>query len=261
MAYRFISLTLALLFLPLLLNAQSQRGEYLKIDYLNVTAEQMQNFDENVIDQIKEYKNERLANGDIDSWILYRVLFSGSASTNYNYVSITSTSMLDAFDAFNNNFQNAMGEMSEDNQFDISKSELWTVRNTMTDVISEEPSHFLMMDYMHVKLGRELEYQMLEDEIAKPLHETRLENDRMDDWEMYQLITPGGTDYGYNFATGNYFTNLSHIEFGFNEELIRTQNPEVDVMEFFEQIWSTRDLVKSELWQRREYSVPGMQPN
>jgi hypothetical protein len=122
--------------------------------------------------------------------------------------------------------------------------------------MDNEPSHFLMMDYMDVRLGRELEYQMLEDEVAKPLHETRLENNRMDDWEMYQLITPGGMDYGYNFATGNYFTSLSHIEFGFNEELIRSQNPDVNVMEFFEQVWSTRDLVISELWQRIEYTIP-----
>ena len=261
MAHRLLSLTLTLLLLPLLINAQSQRGEYLKIDYLNVSADQMQNFNDEVIQEIKEYKDQRLTNGDIDSWILYRVLFSGSASNDYNYVSITSTSSLDAFDAFNNNFENAMGEMSEDNQFDISKSELWTVRNTMKDELNGEPSHFLMMDYMHVKLGRELEYQMLEDEVAKPLHQMRVDNNRMDDWEMYQLITPGGIDYGYNFATGNYFTNLSHIEFGFNEELIRSQNPDVDVMEFFEQVWSTRDLVTSELWQRLEFSVPDMQPN
>lgn len=261
MAYRFLTFTLTFIFLPLLLVAQSQRGEYLKIDYLNVSPEQIQDFNDNAVEQIKEYKDERLANGDIDSWILYRVLFSGSASNNYNFVSITSTGSIGTFDKFNNGFPNTMNAMSEQNKFDISKSELWTVRNTITDQIQGEPSNFLMMDYMDVRLGRELEYQMLEDEVAKPLHEQRLENDRMDDWEMYQLITPGGMDYGYNFATGNYFSNLSHIEFGFNEELIRSQNPDVDVMEFFEHVWSTRDLVTSEVWQRHEYSVPSMQPN
>jgi len=154
-----------------------------------------------------------------------------------------------------------MNQMMEDNLFGVSKSELWSVRNTMTDNMDDEPSNYLMMAYMHVKLGRELEYQMLEDEVAKPLHESRMENDRMDDWEMYQLITPGGIDYGYNFATGNYFNELSHIEFGFNEELIKTQNPDVNVMEFFEQIWSTRDLVISELWQREAFSIPSNPPN
>lgn len=261
MATRYLSLTLTLLLFPILLIAQSQRGEYLKIDYLNVSTLQMQNFNDIVIDQIKDYKDDRLAAGEIDSWILYRVLFAGSASNDYNFISVTSTGSLDSFDKFNNDYPNELNNMIENNYFTINKSELWTVRNTMTDELDSEPSHFLMMDYMEVRLGRELEYQMLEDEVAKPLHEQRLANDRMDDWEMYQLITPGGTDYGYNFATGNYFTNLSHIEFGFNEELIRSQNPNVDVMEFFEQIWSTRDLVASELWQREAFSIPGMQPN
>jgi hypothetical protein len=239
-----------------MLIAQSQRGEYLKIDYLNVSEQQIENFKDNVINQMKQYKGERLEAGEIDSWILYRVLFSGSGSSNYNYVSITSSATIDSFDEFNNDYPNEVEKLSEENLFRINKSELWTVRNTMTDTMDNEPSHFLMMDYMDVRLGRELEYQMLEDEVAKPLHETRLENNRMDDWEMYQLITPGGMDYGYNFATGNYFTSLSHIEFGFNEELIRSQNPDVNVMEFFEQVWSTRDLVISELWQRIEYTIP-----
>jgi len=261
MAIRYLSLTLSLLFLPIMLCAQSQRGEYLKIDYLNVSEQQLENFKDEVIDQMKEYKEERFAEGEIDSWILYRVMFSGSASRSYNYVSITSTGSLDSFDEFNNDNPNEINDLSEENLFSINKSELWTVRNTMTDQMDDDPSHYLMMDYMDVRLGRELEYQMLEDEVAKPLHETRLENNRMDDWEMYQLITPGGMDYGYNFATGNYFTNLSHIEFGFNEELIRSQNPDVNVMEFFEQVWSTRDLVRSELWQRVDFTVSDMQAN
>jgi hypothetical protein len=261
MAHKYLSLVLSLLLFPLLLFAQSQRGEYLKIDYLNVSELQIENFNDSVIEQLKEYKDQRLSSGEIDSWMLYRVKFSGSASTNYNFVSITSAANLNSFDEHNNNYDSQMNRMVEENLFGISKSELWSVRNTMTDEMDGQPSNYLMMDYMHVKLGRELEYQMLEDEVAKPLHERRLENDRMDDWEMYQLITPGGTDYGYNFATGNYFTALNHIEFGFNEELIRSQNPNVDVMEFFEQIWSTRDLVKSELWALEAFSTQNMPPN
>jgi len=261
MAQKYLSFILSILLLPLLLSAQSQRGEYLKIEYLNVSELQIENFNDSVIEQLKEYKDQRLSDGDIDSWILYRVMFAGSASSHYNFISITSAPSLDSFDAHNHGDNPEMNQMIEDNLFGVSKSELWSVRNTMTDNMDGEPSNYLMMDYMHVKLGRELEYQMLEDEVAKPLHESRMENDRMDDWEMYQLITPGGIDYGYNFATGNYFNELSHIEFGFNEELIKTQNPDVNVMEFFEQIWSTRDLVISELWQREAFSIPSNPPN
>ncbi|MEX0994839.1 MAG: hypothetical protein WD599_04870, partial [Balneolaceae bacterium] len=138
----------------------------------------------------------------------------------------------------------------------IMHSELWRVTNSLKQDDKEfnEPSRYLMIDYMEVALGREFEYQMFEDEVAKPLHEERMNLDRMDAWELYQLVMPGGLNYGYNFATGNYFRSLEHIEFGFTEELIRKTHPEVNIMEFFETIFETRDLVQSELWELVEYS-------
>lgn len=261
MATKYITITLSLLLFPLLLTAQTQRGEYLKIDYLTVTQPQMERFTDSVVNQLKEYHSDRVEDGEIDTWTIYRVLFSGSASNTYNYVSITTAASLDSFDELSNTHPNRIQEFSDQNRYSINKSELWSVRNTLSDSTVDVPSNYLMMDYMDVRLGRELEYQMLEDEVAKPLHEQRMDQDIMEDWEMYQLISPGGIDYGYNFATGNYFSSLSHIEFGFNEELIRSQNPNVDLMEFFDHIWSTRDLVRSELWKRIDYLTSGASDN
>jgi hypothetical protein len=75
-----------------------------------------------------------------------------------------------------------------------------------------------------------------------------MEMDRMNAWEVYQLIIPGGINYGYNFSTGNFYNKLEHMEFGFTDELIRANHPDVNLMDFFQTIFSTRDLVKSELW-------------
>ncbi len=250
MVARILKLTLAAVLLPLLLHSQSTQGVYLKIDYLDVDHTQLTEFKDRIVPQLKDHKNERLSSGHINSWTVYRVLYSGSGSMNYNYVSITAASSIDAFDEPNNNEPDQILNFSERDMYKLAGSELWRVRNSLVHEMIQEPSNFLMMDYMAVRLGRELEYQMLEDEVAKPLHEQRMERGNMEGWEMYQLITPGGIDYGYNFATGNYFSNLKHIEFGFNEELIRSQNPNVNLMEFFEHIWSTRDLVRSEIWQR-----------
>lgn len=255
MATRILRLTFAVVLFPILLQAQSEQGLYLKIDYLNVDHTQLTEFKEKIVPQLETHKNDRLSTGDIESWTVYRVLFSGSDSNPYNYVSITTASSLEAFDEPNNNQPDQILNYSEEDMYKLSRSELWRVRNSVVDELVAEPSNFMMMDYMSVRLGRELEYQMLEDEVAKPLHEQRMERETMEAWEMYQLIAPGGIYLGYNFATGNYFSNLHHIEFGFNEELIRSQNPDVNLMEFFEQIWSTRDLVRSEIWQRIGYII------
>lgn len=245
-----------LLFLfPLLLTAQTQQGIYLKIDYLKVDHNQAEEFKDQVQSDLKDHFLERLSSDEIESWTLYRILFPGSDAMTYNYLSVTASSSIDAFDNMNYDHADPISDKAAENLFDLPLSELWVVRNSVVNEISGTPSNFLQLDYMDVRLGREFEYQMLEDEIAKPLHEERMSQDIMEDWEMYELITPGGMHYGYNFATGNYFSRLEHIEYGFNEELIRSQNPDVDLMEFFEQIWSARDLVRSEIWQRVDYAT------
>lgn len=250
MAAKILKLTLAFLIVPILILAQSNQDQYLKIDYLSVDQDQVNTFTNQVVDELVEEKETRISDGTIGTWAIYRVQFSGSASTPYNFVSVTMAPSLNSFDTHNNGYSDPLLTHSEQNRFEITKSELWTVRNSISSRQNNELSNYMMMDYMDVRLGRELEYQMLEDEVAKPIHEQRLERGIMEGWEMYQLITPGGIDYGYNFATGNYFSDLEHIEFGFNEELIRSQNPDVNLAEFFDHIWSTRDLVRSEVWQK-----------
>lgn len=231
-----------------IVTAQSSSNSYFKIDYLQVENDQQEQFFSFIENEVKPDVTNRLNEGEINYWKVYRVLFSGDRSYNYNYILKTSANSIDAFDYHNNSSIDLLSPSSVANKFSVQLSELWMVK--ISELRDEEKveSPYLMMDFMNVNLGRELEYQMLEDEVAKPLHVDRMEKDRMDGWEMYQLITPGGQDYGYNFSTGNFFNELAHIKFGFNEELIRSRNPDVNLMEFFDIVWSTRDLVKSEVW-------------
>lgn len=107
----------------------------------------------------------------------------------------------------------------------------------------------MTMDYMDVSPGKGLDYLMLEDEIAKPIHEQRIGNDRMVGWQVYSLVTPSGTEYGYNYATGNFFDKLEHIEYGFTNEIIeQTLGKNRNIPELFNTIYSTRDMVKVEVW-------------
>jgi len=253
MATQILKLTFAVVLFPIMLSAQSGQEQYMKIDYLDVDQSQLTEFTDRIVPELKEYHGIRIESGEIYGWAIYQVVYSGSDSNHYNYVSIITSPSIRAFDEFNTEYSDEILKHSEQNMYQLSQSELWTVRNSLVSDMVTKPSNYLMMDYMHVNLGRELEYQMLEDEVAKPLHEERMSNDKMEAWEMYQLMTPGGLHYGYNFATGNYFSDLDHIEFGFNEELIRSQNPDVNLSEFFDHVWSTRDLVKSQMWQLVDY--------
>jgi hypothetical protein len=245
-----------LLLLPLLiitpLHAQSLEGEYLKVDYLSIGSDEENEFLNQTREKWKEMQIERIEKEEISNWRLYKVKFPGSWQNNYNYVSVTSAKSMSAFENSEFNDSDLSMAVSQNPSMrpinSITHSELWRVRNSVIKEGNSEPSLYMIKDYMDVPLGREYEYQMFEDEIARPLHEDRMDLDRMNAWEVYELIIPGGLNYGYNFSTGNFYNKLEHIEFGFTDELIRANHPDVNLMEFFETIFSTRDLVKSELW-------------
>ncbi len=132
----------------------------------------------------------------------------------------------------------------------IMYTEFWKAINKIDeDEASPHPAKYMMVDYMLVAPGKDYDYQMLEDEVAKPIHQERKEQDRMAGWELFSLITPGGRNYGYNFATGNYFNELQDVEYGFTEDVVMNALPGTDLPELFDTIFATRSLVKSEVWE------------
>ncbi len=257
----------SILFLPILLalqsfpaSSQTPAGEYMKVDYLFVDPAEQEQFLGFATTTWKSFQQERIDEGKISGWQLYRVRFSGNKSDNYNYVSVTSTKSMEVFeiddfrqigDASGRSSGTPVADLLSEQPF--VQSEIWRVRRSVLRDREGPQSRFLMMDFMNVSPGSGYQYVMFEDEIARPLHEDRMEQDRMNAWEVYQLITPGGLNYGYNYATGNFFNKLEHVEFGFTDELIRANHPDVNVMEFFETIYAMRDRVQSDIWKLLEY--------
>jgi hypothetical protein len=239
--------------------AQSQRDDYKKIDYLDISQDQVKKFIKLVNNDLKSQYHKLVNSRDLKSWSLYKVQYPGGEKSNYNFVSVATVSSMDAIDEYFSTITTpdfipaGLGTNGQKHLNRIStlvKSELWKVENSLRADSSSKPSRFMTMDYMNVAPGKSPDYLMLEDEIAKPIHNERVKRGRMDGWEVYSLILPGGVNYGYNYATGNHFDKLGHVEFGFNNEIIRqTMGSNSDVPELFETIYATRDLVKVELWE------------
>jgi len=254
------------LFLPFLLCliaistafAQSERNNYKKIDYINVDSDHLEQFVRLVEDDLKAKFSSHINKGTLKSWALYRVQYPGGAKSDYDFISITTGTSLDTLGQSFSNITSLeylpSSGTNGDRQFksisSLVKSEIWKVENHISNGADDGPSKYMTMDYMNVAPGKSPDYLMLEDEVAKPIHEERIDRQRMAEWEVYSLILPGGIEYGYNFATGNHFDALSHIEFGFNEEIIKqTMGQNSNVPELFNTIYSTRDLVHVELWE------------
>lgn len=239
---------------------QSHEGYYMHIDYVNVDKDDIPAFESHISNILKPVQESRISDEVISEWYIYKVAYPGSQNPTYNYVVVSLSEELKDFDDSNEQIFNQISEMSDSqiseefkNMLIPYRSELWRINNSVLTDNSSKVSKYFIMDYMDVHFGMEYAYQMMEDEVALPIHEYRMEIDRMNGWELFSLIVPGGTEYGYNFATGNYYSNLQHFEFGFTEEIIRQSHPGTDVNEINETFSETRDLVRSEVWELIDY--------
>lgn len=238
------------------INAQERQGKYMHVDYLKIENNTEEEFLRHVSSTFLSIQELRKENNNIENWYVYRVTYPGTQNSFYNYVVITISDCISGFedvpDQYLQNLSQREGQRITGNYKKFltpNHSELWRIRNSVLADDQFYPSRYIVMNYMNVGLGYEYEYQMFEDEIARPLHEVRMERDQMKGWELHELILPGGLNYGYNFSTLDYFENLKDIEFGFTDELIRNTHPDTNINEFFNNIYRTRDLVKSELWE------------
>ncbi|HKL17950.1 MAG TPA: hypothetical protein VJ905_03245 [Halalkalibaculum sp.] len=264
MKKRILSTCFLLFFLVSFSFSQTERLDYKKIDYISVENGNDREFLNTVKGAMSSAYQELIEAGEVKSWRLYKVNFPGGERSNYNYVNIVTTEDVRSFE---DNFSNisSLYFIPKSNEtdglntlasiVDLEASEIWKVRSLIStdNGDSDKPSRYMTMDFMNVAQGRGLEYLMLEDEVAMPLHKERISRDNMTGWEVYSLILPGGTEYGYNFATGNYFDHIEDVEFGFTQELIKQTMPGTDVADLLETIYETRDLVKSELWELITY--------
>ncbi len=240
--------------------AQSNINDYRKIDYLSVDDGNIDAFLKVAENELKPIYQKLVDSEAIKSWVLYAAKHPGGEKSNYNLISITTADDLDRLDEQFGNVgvshfipSSASSKQAKTLQqlSALVKSELWLVENLVSaNDTSNNPSQYMNMGYMNVAPGKSPDYLMLEEEIAKPIHEERINQNTMAGWEVYSLITPGGTQYGYNFSTANYYHELSELEFGFTEEIInQTMGKNANISELFDTIYSTRELVKVELWE------------
>jgi hypothetical protein len=251
----FFSLLLATL-LSVCVLAQSHQGQYMHIDYLNVNDENILTFIDKIATTFLPIQQARKQNEKISDWYVYRVAYPGSRNSYYNFVVITISDQISGFEDMDLQLNDQVASrerlrlLSEYRvHFTPNHSELWRIRNSIMQNEEAKPSRYIVMNYMNVGQGYEFEYQMMEDEVARPLHEMRMKRDMMRGWELNELIIPGGTEYGYNFSTLDHFEKLEHIEFGFTEELIRQTHPDTNINEFFDSINRARNLVRNEVWE------------
>lgn len=244
--------------LPSLTTAQEQLDNYKKFDYISVDQSQIGAFLKFANTNLKDAFQKLADSNHIKRWELYRIQYPGGKKSGYSFLSIVTGTDLDTLQSAFSSME-LPGFLPEAINIKgakileichLVKSELWNVENSISNNESDGmPSKYVTLDYMNVSAGKSPDYLMLEDEIAKPIHSERINQGNMASWQVYSLILPNGTGYGYNYSTFNAFDKLSDVEFGFTSEIInQTMGEKANITELFNTIYETRDRVKVELW-------------
>jgi hypothetical protein len=239
--------------------SQTEEDAYLQIDYLKTNVEKADDFEKLVKANWKSVYKKQIDTAKITGWYFYKVLFPGGERSDYNYVIITTFNdlnpvleikeILDRQLTYSNSNKERQTDVLASRQF----AELWKTEAEIMSISDKELGKIMVMNYMQVSPGKEAEYLTLENDMARPLHEERIKNNEMHSWRAFSLIQPGGINYGYNFATADYFENLRDVEYGFTNELIKSVMPGTNINEMFDAIYSTRNIAKYELWLLVDY--------
>lgn len=240
-------------------HAQESGTVYVQIDYMKVPPGGGAEYVQMEQDVWKPIHQERIKRGVIMSWDLYGVWFA-PAGIEYDYVTVNVFDELSDLEgafaeeivtaAHPNGDIDALMQRTEAAR-DLIHSEVWQLVDGLS---SEEPGNYIMVNFMSVPPGADAEYLSMEQEIAKPMHEARVQKEMMTGWHMYQVLLPSGTSVPYNYATVDGYQSVGDLGQGFaTEEIASMAYPGVsqaEVTRMWESIPETRSIYKSELWVR-----------
>lgn len=200
----------------------------------------------------------RKKNGKITNWALYKVHFAGVAEE-YNYVAVS------YYDSFvktepNDNFPELMKAANPKadatailekmiNIRTIQRQALYNRIDGTTPKAGAPATKYVLIDFMKSKAGMDAEYNKLERETWKPVHQVLVDGDKRNGWTFWSLVVPAGTASSHDYVTSNVFSNYAQIADQGYEAAFKKVHPGKEMQAIFDQTGKTRDGVRSELWE------------
>lgn len=252
-----------LLLFSIQLNSQAAVGNYFAVQYLKVQPQMENEFIELETQVWKKIHEQRMKEDILDGWYLYRVLAPSGTTTEYNYILMyeydSAEKIAGHFDGYGVNYSALLDKdeivlaLRTPEIRDMVYEEVWrTVDQTMTPN-SQTLFKYTIFNSMKMKPGiDEGEYQRMEQEYWKPMHEERIRRNMMYGWGMYTMIIPGGTERNYHWATVDYYHNF--IDYLRETQPIMNQihgKEKADM--YLEETISKRDLLKGEIRELVDY--------
>ena len=253
-----MALFIAMLFmLSLNVYAQEEEDIFYRVDMMKVKQENMSKY----VNMEKELRHpmhqERVNQGQIIGWYLYRVNFAGTGD-DYNFVTITAYKGATFFDRYPN--ANIFAKVHPDKDREVLAvtrafrehvtSRL--LRQTLASMpeTQGEPSKFMVVNYMKTN-G---DYFALRRDYVKPAFDQLVKEGKSAGWIMSNLMFPAGADMPYNNVSVDLYDEFDQIGTNGLFPLIEKQNEGKNTDEIFQKLGETRIIARRELWELIDYA-------
>lgn len=260
-----IILAVAFSVFPILGNAQENEPQaFVLVDCLKIPFENEAKYLDFVKNTVVPLQKERIKQGSIVVWYLYKVRFTG-VGDNYNYVAVT---LFDKPANIESPFRGLdVGKILPGKDLNKVLLEANSMRTLVSSTLLQRqlfvypPSgpgdfKYLQIDYMKVQQGKEGEYFDVENTVWKPIHNEFIKAGSRVGWSLWGRVFPTGSGLDFQYLTVNYFDDWSKIGTADYNDAFGKAHPGKDMNELGEKTNASRTLVKSELWEVVERAFP-----
>lgn len=252
-----VALAFALTCLPQTGNAQNDPTAFAVSDLMKVKPGAEQKYLDLEKNFWKPIHQERIKQGKISGWILYRVLYTGTADL-YNYATVTFfddpaklENSWDGIDAKKilpgKDVDKAYNETLASR--DLVRSNLIMKQDEAVPESNSSPAKYIQVDFMKVKPGNEGVYLDVEKSIWKPVHQEFIKAGTRVGWSLWSNLFPAGSGTDYQFITANFFSEFSKIGAADYNDAFKKAHAGKDIDALNVKTGNSRDLVRSELWE------------
>ncbi|HAH23571.1 MAG TPA: hypothetical protein DCL77_07415 [Prolixibacteraceae bacterium] len=254
-----ITLVLAFVFacIPMPGNAQNEPTVFAIVDFMKVKPSQEAKYVDLEKNVWKPMHQERIKQGKITGWILYKILYTGTSDP-YNYATVTffdkPANLEDPWAGIDaqkilpgKDIDKLMNETGEAR--DLVKSNLIYRQDEVVPEGAPGDVKYIEVDYMKVKPGKDAAYLDAEKTIWAPIHKEFVKAGTRAGWSLWSQVFPGGAGADYQYVTANYYPDFSKIGMADYNAAFKKAHPGKDMDALGKKTEDTRDLVRSELWQ------------
>lgn len=256
-----ILFTLLLLFMaaPGLRAQDPASGIYFEIQKIKKSSDDMMRVEDEIV---KPYIQERIKQGNLMGYGLFKVLYPNGADqpydyvalsiyNNYNHLQLDETKRMEiARAAFPNGDIPKMIE-----RYNAAEKNMGSVVFVVRDEAfpgprggNDKEPRFVKVNHMDVPGANAYAYAAMESEVFKPMHQTNAKAGNLFDWVLLQRILPYGSAGDDDFLTFDIYSAWGDMVAP-TGDLFKKVHPDMNAAATWAKMDSLRELHTSEMWE------------